>query len=224
MPDRDIRIVTIKESVLADNKREAALMADKLSVRGTFLLDIMGSPGAGKTTLLLHVLKQIAQKYSVGVIEADIESTLDAEKMLAAGIDAIQLHTGGACHIDIPMVEQVLTAIAKMPQVLVLENVGNLVCPAEFETGAHRRIALLSVPEGHDKVYKYPLMFKVVDAVVVTKLDTLPLFEDYDIDSLRRGIHDANPLAKVFALSCKTGEGTGALVDWLLEAIEDVVG
>lgn len=221
MNEEEIRIVSIKEAVLSDNRAKAERLAADLSSKGTYLLDIMGSPGAGKTTFLLAVLAKLKGKFSCGVVEADIESTIDAQKMLANGFDAIQLRTGGACHIDIPMMEKVLASYDVLPQLLVLENVGNLVCPAEFETGAHRRVALLSVPEGHDKVFKYPLMFNVVDAVVVTKTDALGIFDDFDMNALEDGLRAIKPDLRVFKACAKTGEGIDEFVSWLEADIKE---
>lgn len=219
----DIRVVKVKESVLADNKVEADAMRARLSEAGMFMVNIMGSPGAGKTTLLIDTLRRFPRELSVGVIEGDIASTVDARKMALENIDTVQLRTGGACHIDIPMVEQALEEIGNDHDVMVIENVGNLVCPAEFDTGAHKNVMLLSVPEGYDKVYKYPLMFTVSDALVVTKADTLPVFDDYDLKAVEFEARKLNPALEVFVVSAKTGEGMDEWVQWLLHSIREVL-
>lgn len=218
--ENDVRVVSIREAVLADNKAEADAMRAYLSGNGVFMFNVMGSPGAGKTTFLLDTFRRLPENVSVGVIEGDIASTIDAEKMAAASIDSIQLRTGGACHIDIPMVEESLAAIGLNHDLLVIENVGNLVCPAEFDTGAHVSVMLLSVPEGYDKVYKYPLMFTVCEALVISKCDVMSAFEDFNLGAAIEGARKLNPSLKVFPVSAKTGEGMGAWVEWLMQRMK----
>lgn len=213
--ENDIRVVSIKEAVLADNKVEADAMRDYLNAEGAFMLNVMGSPGAGKTTFLLDVFKRLPKGLRVGVIEGDIASTADAQRMQNAGIDTVQLRTGGACHIDVPMVREALAAIGVNHDLLVIENVGNLVCPAEFDTGAHANVMLLSVPEGWDKVLKYPLMFTVCDALVISKCDTKVVFDDFDAQAVRDNARKLNPRLEVFEVSAKTGEGMDAWRAWL---------
>lgn len=217
----NIRVVSIKEAVLADNRAEADAMRDRLAKAGVFMLNVMGSPGAGKTTFLLDLLRRLPADLRVGVIEGDIASTVDARRMAAAGIDTVQLRTGGACHIDIPMVSDALDEIGLAHDLLVIENVGNLVCPAEFDTGAHLSVMLLSVPEGYDKVLKYPLMFTVSDALVVSKCDTLPVFDDFDMGVVRERARALNPRLEVFEASAKTGEGMGEVARWLAGKMDE---
>lgn len=219
----NIRVVNIKEAVLADNSEEAGAMRDFLASKNTFLLNVMGSPGAGKTTLLLDTFARLPHEWQVGVIEGDIASTIDAQKMAQANIDTVQLRTGGACHIDIPMVREALAEIGTDADLLVIENVGNLVCPAEFDTGAHSSVMLLSVPEGYDKVFKYPLMFTVCDALIVSKCDTLPVFDDFDMQAVYAGALKLNPNLQIFEVSAKTGAGMDEWVAWLKDRIRSVV-
>ncbi|MEG0620972.1 MAG: hydrogenase nickel incorporation protein HypB [Raoultibacter sp.] len=216
-----IRVVAMKEAVLADNRKEADGLRARLRAENTFMLNIMGSPGAGKTTFLLDTFTRLPQEVSVGVIEGDIASTCDTEKMLAAGIDSVQLRTGGCCHIDVPMVEEALACIGTKADLLVIENVGNLVCPAEFDTGAHVSTMLLSVPEGYDKVFKYPLMFQVCEALVVSKWDAVELFDDFDFEALCQGARQLNPAIKIFKVSAKTGEGMEQWAAWLSGKMEE---
>ena len=221
--ENGVRIVSIKEAVLADNKNEADAFRADMTASETFLLDVMGSPGSGKTTMLLKTIEMLSDSYRFGVIEGDIASTIDAEKMKRAGIDSIQLRTCGACHIDVPMMKEALSAIGTDYDVLVVENVGNLVCPAEFDTGAHKRVMLLSVPEGYDKVFKYPLMFSICDALVVSKCDTLPVFDDFDMAAVHDGAQKLNPDLRIFELSAKTGAGINEWITWLTEQISEAV-
>ena len=212
----EIRVVAMKEAVLADNQREADALRAYLAGQGVYMLNVMGSPGSGKTTLLLELLGKLPDDMSMGVIEGDIASTVDARKIAAADVDTVQLRTGGACHIDTEMISPAIEEIGTNHDLLVIENVGNLVCPAEFDTGSHANLMLLSVPEGGDKVLKYPLMFTISDALVVTKCDLLPMFDDFDMAALREHATLLNPDLEVFEVSSKTGEGVDDVASWLL--------
>ena len=213
------KIIEVKESVFANNDREAERVRRQLKAEKTFLLNLMSSPGSGKTTTLLRTIETLKEHLNIGVMEADIDSDVDAEKIAAAGVKSIQLHTGGMCHLDASMTRQGLEGLGTEDvDLVVLENVGNLVCPAEFDTGAAKNIMILSVPEGHDKPLKYPLMFQVCDAVIINKIDVLPWF-DFDPEKCAEYIHMRNPNAKIFPISAKTGEGVEALAQWLLEEI-----
>ena len=215
------KIIEVKESVFADNDREAARVRQALKQKGTFLLNLMSSPGSGKTTTLLRTIETLKDELRMGVMEADIDSDVDAEKIAGAGVKSIQLHTGGMCHLDAGMTEQGLREIGTGDlDLVVLENVGNLVCPAEFDTGAVKNAMILSVPEGHDKPLKYPLIFTVCDVLLINKIDVLPYF-DFDMDKVVAYAHMRNPNLKVFPISAKTGEGMGAWCDWLHQQTED---
>ena len=215
------KIIEVKESVFANNDREAARLREDLKRDKTFLLNLMSSPGSGKTTTLLRTIETLKDELRMGVMEADIDSDVDAEKIAAAGVKAIQLHTGGMCHLDAGMTEQGLKEIGTdYLDLVVLENVGNLVCPAEFDTGAVKNAMILSVPEGHDKPLKYPLIFTVCDALIINKIDVLPYF-DFDMDKVVEYAHMRNPRLKIFPISAKTGEGVGAWCDWLRRQVKD---
>lgn len=214
-----VRIIEIKESVFADNDREANRIRTDLKKEKTFLLNLMSSPGSGKTTTLLRTIERLKGKLNMGVMEADIDSAVDAEAIAAAGVKSIQLHTGGMCHLDAGMTEQGLKEIGTDGLDLVmLENVGNLVCPAEFDTGAVKNAMILSVPEGHDKPLKYPLIFTVCDALIINKIDVLPYF-DFDMEKVVEYAHMRNPKLKIFPICAKTGEGMDAWCDWLCEQV-----
>jgi hydrogenase nickel incorporation protein HypB len=215
----EIRTIDIREAVLSENAGLADRLRRRLAESGTLLLDVMGSPGSGKTTLLLQTIRRLRERcVRTAVIEGDIESTVDAEKMDAAGVKAVQLRTGGACHLDAAMVEAGLGELdLDGYDLVVIENVGNLVCPAEFDTGAHRRVMLLSVPEGHDKAAKYPLMFRVADCLLVTKTDYLP-GSDFDLAALREQARRLNPSLTVFEVSARTGDGVDDWCDWIVAA------
>ncbi len=217
----NVRVIEIKQSVFADNDREAERVRGELKKRGTFLLNLMSSPGSGKTTTLQRTVERLRDEMRIGVMEADIDSALDAEKMAGTGVRSIQLHTGGMCHLDAGMTEQGLREIgADDLDLVVLENVGNLVCPAEFDTGAVKNAMILSVPEGHDKPLKYPLIFTVCDALIINKIDVLPYF-DFDMDKVVEYAHMRNPRLKIFPICAKTGEGVDAWCGWLREQIND---
>ena len=217
----DVKIIEIKKSVFADNDEDAAKLRKELKAKGVYLLNLMSSPGAGKTTTLIGTLKRIQDKVRVAVMEADIDSDVDAVKIKnATGIPTIQLHTGGMCHLDAEMTRQGLDNVALADvDLVILENVGNLVCPAEFDTGAVRNAMILSVPEGDDKPLKYPLMFSVCDLVLVNKVDVMPYF-DFDLDKCREYVRMRNPKARIIPICAKTGEGLDYFADWLLAEVK----
>lgn len=214
------KIIQVKESVFADNDREADRVRQQLKKQGTFLLNLMSSPGSGKTTTLLRTVEGLKDQLRIGVMEADIDSDVDAAAMAGAGVRSIQLHTGGMCHLDAEMTRQGLEGLGPQDvDLVVLENVGNLVCPAEFDTGAVKNAMILSVPEGDDKPLKYPLMFQVCDVVLINKIDVLPYF-DFDMDKCREYIAMRNPNVKVIPICAKTGEGIAEWTDWLREQVK----
>lgn len=214
-----VKILQIKQSVFANNDAQADQLRRELKEKGIYLLNLMSSPGSGKTTTLTRIIEALKDDLRIGVMEADIDSDVDARTIAAAGVKAIQLHTGGMCHLDAAMTRQGLEGLEpKELDLVVLENVGNLVCPAEFDTGAVKNCMILSVPEGHDKPLKYPLMFQVCDAVILNKIDVLPYF-DFDMDKCREYIHMRNPKAKIFPISAKSGEGVADLARWLKEEV-----
>ena len=217
----DVKIIEIKKSVFADNDEDADKLRKELKGKGVYLLNLMSSPGAGKTTTLIGTLKRIQDKVRVAVMEADIDSDVDAVKIQkATGIPTIQLHTGGMCHLDAEMTRQGLDNVALADvDLVILENVGNLVCPAEFDTGAVRNAMILSVPEGDDKPLKYPLMFSVCDLVLVNKVDVMPYF-DFDLDKCREYVRMRNPNARIIPICAKTGEGLDDFADWLLAEVK----
>lgn len=211
----DIRVIEVKENILADNDKEAQVLRDKLKSKKTFLMNLMSSPGSGKTTTLLRTVESLKDRIKIGIMEADIDSSVDAETMARAGVKSIQLHTGGMCHLDAAMTEQGLNELKYDDlDLVVLENVGNLICPAEFDTGAAKNVMILSVPEGHDKPLKYPLMFSKVDALIINKIDVMPYF-DFDMEKLREYVGKLNKNVKIFPISAKTGEGVKDWTDWL---------
>ena len=219
MPMDRVRVLEIKQSVFANNDAQARALRQELKQRGVYLVNLMSSPGSGKTTTLTRLLEALGDKLRIGVMEADIDSDVDARTMAAAGAKTIQLHTGGMCHLDASMTAQGLEGLGTEDlDLVVLENVGNLVCPAEFDTGAAKNIMILSVPEGHDKPLKYPLMFQVCDAVILNKIDVMPWF-DFDPEKCAEYVHMRNPKAEIFPISAKTGEGVEALAQWLLEEV-----
>lgn len=215
-----VKVIEIKKSVFADNDRDAEALRAELKARGIYLLNLMSSPGSGKTTTLIRTINLLKDKIRVAVMEADIDSDVDAVKIReATGISSIQLHTGGMCHLDAEMTRQGLDNLALSDaDLVILENVGNLVCPAEFDTGAVRNAMILSVPEGDDKPLKYPLMFSVCDVVVINKMDVLPYF-DFDLGRCKENIRLRNPKAQVIPICAKTGEGVEAFADWLLAEV-----
>lgn len=217
----DIKIIDLKKSFLDDNDKDADLLREELKKSKTFYVNVMSSPGAGKTSTILRTLEAVKKDYRVGVMEADIDSDVDARTILESGVPAIQLHTGGMCHLDAQMSRQGLDQIASETlDLVILENVGNLVCPAEFDTGASKNVVILSVPEGDDKPLKYPLMFEKSDVVLINKIDSLPVF-DFDKEKVKEYIHMRNPQAQIFFLSALTGEGVEAWCEWLRSQLEE---
>ena len=232
----NVKIIEIKKSVFEDNDRAADALRGELKKKGVFLLNLMSSPGSGKTTTLIQTINRLKDKIRIAVMEADIDSDVDAIKIKeATGVESIQLHTGGMCHLDAEMTEQGISNLqflahkghdyytmhnSQCPDLVILENVGNLVCPAEFDTGAVKNAMILSVPEGHDKPLKYPLMFSICDVVVINKMDVLPYF-DFDLEKCKEYIHMRNPKATVIPICAKTGEGVEAFAEWLLKEVEN---
>lgn len=214
----EVKVIEIKKSVFEDNEKDARALRQELKRKGVFLLNLMSAPGSGKTTTLIQTLNLLKDRLKVAVMEADIDSDVDAVKIKAAtGVESIQLHTGGMCHLDAEMTRQGLAGIALDGlDLVILENVGNLVCPAEFDTGAVKNAMILSVPEGHDKPLKYPLMFQVCDLVIINKTDVMPYF-DFDLEKCKEYIHMRNPKAQVIPICAKTGEGVETFANWLIE-------
>ncbi len=217
-----LRVIEIKNSVFADNDSDADALRKELKEKGVFLLNLMSAPGSGKTTTLIQTINRMKESMSIGVMEADIDSDVDARKMReATGVESIQLHTGGMCHLDAEMTRQGLDALdLNATDLVILENVGNLVCPAEFDTGAVRNAMILSVPEGDDKPLKYPLMFSVCDVVLINKTDVMPYF-DFSLERCKKYIHERNPKAQVIPICAKTGEGVDAFVQWLKDEVNN---
>lgn len=214
-----VRIIEVKQSVFENNDKEANALRSDLKNEGTYLINLMSSPGSGKTTTLLKTISKLKDKLHIGVMEADIDSDVDAKKIAETGVKSIQLHTGGMCHLDAAMTKQGLSELGTSDLDLVfLENVGNLVCPAEFDTGATKNVMILSVPEGDDKPLKYPLIFTVCDVLLINKMDTLSLF-DFDIDKLKKNAKMRNPNIKIFPISAKTGQGIDEWCDYLYNEV-----
>ena len=219
--EKKVRILEIKQSVYADNDRQADALRLDLKEKGVFLLNLMSSPGSGKTTTLTRTIYELKDKVKIGVMEADIDSDVDAHTIANTGAKVIQLHTGGMCHLDAEMTRQGLEGLDTSDiELAILENVGNLVCTAEFDTGSSKNAMILSVPEGHDKPLKYPLMFSICDVVLINKIDVMQYF-DFDMDKCREYIHMRNPNAKVIPICAKTGEGIKEWTDWLLEEVRN---
>ena len=215
-----IKIIEVKESVFADNNADADKLRAELKAQKTFLLNLMSSPGSGKTTFLKQVLGRLKDEMRIGVMEADIDSDVDAAAILETGVRAIQLHTGGMCHLDADMTRQGVRELGTEDlDLAILENVGNLVCPAEFDTGSVKNAVILSVPEGHDKPLKYPLMFEVADVMLINKIDVLPYF-DFDMDKVVECAHMRHPGLEIFPICAKTGEGVDAFCDWLRREVK----
>ena len=217
----EVKIIEIKKSIFEDNDRDANALRDELRKKGVFLLNLMSSPGSGKTTTLIQTINALKKQIRIAVMEADIDSDVDAIKIKnATGVESIQLHTGGMCHLDAEMTRQGLDGLnLDKTDLVILENVGNLVCPAEFDTGASKNCMILSVPEGHDKPLKYPLMFSVCDLVLINKMDVAPYF-DFDLDKCREYIKMRNPNAEVIPICAKTGEGIEKFAAWLKNNIK----
>ena len=219
-----VRLIEIKEEIQADNERVAQGLRYQLAENKTFLLNVMSSPGAGKTTTLLRTIDALRDRFRFGVLEADIDSTVDAELIAARGISAVQLRTGGFCHLDAAMVARGLDALdLNALDIVLIENVGNLVCPAEFDTGAFKNVMILSVPEGDDKPLKYPLMFTVSDVLLVNKIDYLP-FSDFNLAEMRERVLRLNPRIQIFELSAKTGQGFDQWAAWLSREASSFIG
>ncbi len=217
---RILELKEIKETVVGSKRKDAELLRRELVGKGTFFVNVMSSPGSGKTTFLESVIKELDGKYSVAVLEADIDGDVDAKRISALGAEAVQLHTGGMCHMDSEMSREGLSGLKSSPEIVFLENVGNLVCPAEFDTGSHLDVVLLSVPEGDDKPLKYTLMFGTADMVVVTKTDTMSYF-DFDKSLFEERVRRINPSAPIFYLSAKTGEGVSSAVGRIISEMKE---
>ncbi len=217
----ELKIIELKESVFADNDQDAARLRAQLKGEKTFLLNLMSAPGSGKTSTLLALARELRGEVRMAVMEADIDASVDAEAMRRAGVESIQLHTGGMCHLDADMTRQGLRELDTSGlDLVVLENVGNLVCPAEFDTGAARNVTILSVPEGHDKPLKYPLMYETCQLLVINKIDVLPYF-DFDVDQAVEYAKMRNPDIEVIVISAKTGEGIPKLAEWILKQVKE---
>ena len=216
----EVRIIEIKKSIFDDNDKDANRLREELKIKGVFLLNLMSSPGSGKTTTLISAINALKDKIKIAVMEADIDSDVDAIKIKeATGVQSIQLHTGGMCHLDAEMTRQGLRGLdLNNVDLAILENVGNLVCPAEFDTGASKNCMILSVPEGHDKPLKYPLMFSICDLVLINKMDVAPYF-DFDLDKCIQYIKMRNPNAEIIPICAKTGEGVDKFADWIIKNI-----
>ena len=219
----DVKIIEVKRSVLDDNDKDADLLREQLRERGIFLLNLMSAPGSGKTTTLIRTINALKDKIKIAVMEADIDSDVDAKKIKdATGVHSIQLHTGGMCHLDAEMTRQGIKALGDDgAELVILENVGNLVCPAEFDTGASKNCMILSVPEGDDKPLKYPLMFSVCDLVLINKMDVAPYF-DFDLEACKKYIRSRNKNATVIPICAKTGEGIDKFAEWLLSQVRSL--
>jgi len=212
--------VSVIENILSANDRLAASNRERFDQAGVFAINLMAAPGAGKTSLILRTIEALRDELRLAVIEGDLATSLDADQVAETGVPAVQINTGGSCHLDANMLQLALPKLALDElDLLIVENVGNLVCPAEFKLGVHRNVLIASVPEGADKPYKYPVMYRGVDAVVLNKVDVLPYF-DFDVDYFRRGVEVLNPGLAFFPLSCKTGEGVPQWVDWLRSQVK----
>ncbi|HOD70473.1 MAG: Hydrogenase isoenzymes nickel incorporation protein HypB [Deltaproteobacteria bacterium ADurb.BinA179] len=220
----DIRLIEIREDILSDNRELASELRARLARHKTYLLNLMSSPGSGKTSLILRTVDRLKDRFRIGVLEADIDSIVDAERVAASGVQAVQLRTGGFCHLDAGMVAAGLEAFdLDALDLVIIENVGNLVCPAEFDTGAIRNAMILSVPEGDDKPLKYPLMFSVSDVLLVNKTDFLSL-SDFDMQKLKERVYKLNSGIAVIPVSCRTGEGIDAWAQWLSFEVSGFIG
>ena len=216
----DVRIIEVKQSVFEDNNRDADELRAELREKKTFLLNLMSSPGSGKTSLLLKLAEELKGKVKLGIMEADIDSAVDARTMLDAGVQTIQIHTGGMCHLDADMTRQGLRELGTDEfDLVILENVGNLVCPAEFDTGASKNMTILSVPEGHDKPLKYPLMYETCQLLVINKIDVMEYF-DFDPDKVVEYAKMRNPEIEILFVSAKTGEGIPQVAEWVLKQVK----
>ena len=219
---KEFRILEIKESIFEDNNKDAQSLREQLKSENTFLLNLMSSPGSGKTSLLVETINILKDKLNMAVMEADIDSDVDAQTIMETGTKVIQLHTGGMCHLDADMTRQGLKGLdSNESDLIILENVGNLVCPAEFDTGATKNVMILSVPEGDDKPLKYPLMFEISDVLLINKIDTMEVF-DFDLDLCIERVKKINSDIKIFPISAKTKEGLSAWTDWLYQEVKGI--
>lgn len=219
---KDFKVIEVKRSIFEDNDKDAEKLRGELKEQKTFLLNLMSSPGAGKTTTLRQTISRLKDELKIGVMEADIDSDVDAATIVEAGARAIQIHTGGMCHLDADMTRQGIREFGTEDlDLVVLENVGNLVCPAEFDTGSVKNAMILSVPEGDDKPLKYPLMFSICDVVLINKCDTLSVFDDFSKEAVEQRIKKLNPNAKVIFVSAKTGEGFDEWTSWLRDEVKE---
>lgn len=219
----NVRVIEVKRSIFESNDKDADKLRGELKESKTFLLNLMSSPGSGKTTTLKRTIETLKDKYRIGVMEADIDSDVDAKAIAELGVKSIQLHTGGMCHLDADMTRQGIKELdVSDVDFAILENVGNLVCPAEFDTGSTKNAMILSVPEGHDKPLKYPLMFSICDVVLINKMDVAPYF-DFDLEKCKEYILMRNPKARIIPICAKTGEGIGEWAEWLSEQIEETI-
>lgn len=219
---KDYKVIEVKRSIFEDNDADANKLREELKQEGTFLLNLMSSPGAGKTTTLKRTIAMLKGEMKIGIMEADIDSEVDAQAITETGVRAIQIHTGGMCHLDADMTRQGIHEFGTQDlDFVVLENVGNLVCPAEFDTGSTKNAMILSVPEGDDKPLKYPLMFTISDVVLINKCDTLSVFDDFDMEAVKERILKLNPNAKVIFVSAKTGEGFDEWADWIRQEVHE---
>ena len=217
----EVRLIEVREEILAENRQEAGDIRAGLKRHGVFMLNLMSSPGSGKTSLILRTVRALKDAYRIAVIEGDIDAMVDAEKVVREGIPAVQIRTGGACHLDAPMIAAAIKELDLAAlDCIIIENVGNLVCPAEFDTGASRRVVILSVPEGDDKPLKYPLIFSISDIMVINKIDYLE-GSDFDVEILRERALRLNPRIRILPLSCRTGEGVSDWLGWLRTEIDD---
>lgn len=222
---KEYKVIEVKRSIFEDNDADAKKLREELKSEGTFLLNLMSSPGAGKTTTLKRTITMLKDEMKIGVMEADIDSEVDAQAIIESGVRAIQLHTGGMCHLDADMTRQGLKEFGTSElDFVVLENVGNLVCPAEFDTGSIKNAMILSVPEGDDKPLKYPLMFSISDVVLINKCDTLSVFDDFSKEDVKERILKLNPKAKIIFVSAKTGEGFEEWADWIRQEVAKFKG
>ncbi len=214
------KILEIRQSVFANNDRRADSLRQELKSKGVFLLNLMSSPGSGKTTAILKTIHVLKEEMRIGVLEADIDSDVDARTVARTGSRVIQLHTGGMCHLDADMTGQGLSGLGTEElDMIILENIGNLICPAEFDTGASRNAMILSVPEGDDKPLKYPLMFSKVDVLLINKIDAMEYF-DFDLEAVKERVRKLNPAIRVIPISAKTGEGVDGWADWLRSEVK----
>jgi hydrogenase nickel incorporation protein HypB len=217
----EVKVIDIRESILSDNDNQAAMIRQTLAENKVFMLNLMASPGAGKTSVIVQTIRRLKSRLRIAVIEGDMESTVDAEKILAEGIPAVQIQTGSACHLDAPMVTAALDHLdLSVCNLVFIENIGNLICPAEFDTGADAKVMILSVPEGDDKILKYPLMFSVCDVLLVNKIDYLD-GSDFNLELLHRRAHELSPSLRVFDVSCRTGAGLEEWCMWLLSKTKE---